>query len=112
MNESEIPKETRAAAPTEDVASAVESLRTMFHFAALCGIVLGVTLYVYIHKQVAWMKRQNQELVTFIEDYNSNVVTKVDMTRTNLEAFARTDPSIRPLLLKYFGNSNNAAPRP
>jgi hypothetical protein len=95
----------------EDLPSAIETLRTMFHFAALCGIVLSASFYILIHKQVVGLKRQNEELASYVHDFTSNIAPKVEMTRTNLEAFGRTDPSIRPLLLKYFP-ATNAFQRP
>jgi hypothetical protein len=102
MNTPETPNGPRDGQEIAEIRQAVESLRTMFHLSALCGIVVGVSLYLFLHKQTANVQRGNDELRGYVEDYNTNFVPKVEIMRTNLEAFAKTHATLAPLLDKYF----------
>jgi hypothetical protein len=94
-----------------EMRSAIESLRGVFQVVALSGIVLSCTILAYLYKQVALVERQNTEMRSVVLDYNTNVAPKIEVARTNLEAFARTNPNFVPLLRKYFP-TNQPATKP
>jgi hypothetical protein len=92
-----------------DLRAAHESLRTMFQLSILCGIVLSASVFVLVYKQVASNQRQAFELQSIINEHQTNWAPKVEIARTNLAAFARENPSLAPILQKYF--PSNSAPR-
>ena len=83
-------------------------LLRVFQVVALSGIVLSATVMMYLYQQVSVVRRQNEELITYINEFNTNVVPRVEMARTNLKAFAATNASIDPLMKKYFPPTNAA----
>jgi hypothetical protein len=85
-----------------DLRSAIESLRGVFQVVALSGIVLSGTILLFLYKENSIVRKQNDELRAHLGDYYTNFIPKIEITRTNLEAFARSNPSITPLLRKYF----------
>ena len=92
----------------DEMRRAIESLRGVFQVVALAGIALSCTLFLFFYREVKQVRRQNDELAAFVGDYNTNVLPKVDMARTNLEAFARTNATFQPIYRKYF-TTNSAA---
>lgn len=102
------PGDTTMTAAPNDIRKVLESLRTMFHLAALCGIVLAAVMYVFLYKQVAGIQRQNTELNNYIQDYNTTVVPSVELARKNLQAYGQTNASFAPVFRKYFTNSLSA----
>jgi hypothetical protein len=109
---SSVPSSPRETPTNEELRGAIETLRGVFQVAALSGIVLSAALFLFLYKEVSVVRRQNSELATYIIDYNTNVAPKIEMSRTNLEAFARTNPSIVPILKKYFPSNAPAASTP
>jgi hypothetical protein len=98
-----------------EIRAAVESLRGVFQVAALSGIVLSCTLLLYFYRETRLVGRQNAEFKAFIADYNANTMPKLDAARTNLQVFARTNPTFVPIFNKYFATNSaatNAAPKP
>lgn len=98
-----------------EIRGAVESLRGVFQVAALSGIVLSCTIGLFFYREVRSVRRQNDEFKAFITDYNTNLLPKLDVARTNLEAFALTNSTFVPLYKKYFSTNaaaTNAAPKP
>ena len=115
MNDSEIPNSpTPTTAPdaqtTNEFRAAIESLRGVFQVVALSGIVLSATLLAYLYKEVSIVKRQNTELLGYINDFDKNLGPKIEAARTNLPAFAKTNPTIEPIIKKYF--ATNTPPPP
>ena len=96
-----------------EMRAAIESLRGVFQVVALSGIALSCTLLLFFYREVKQVRRQTTELKAYITEYNTNVWPKVDVARTNLEAFARTNPTFVPIYRKYFATNapgTNAAP--
>ena len=115
MNPETNPDSPRDVSQTEallELKRAVISLRNLFHFSTLCGIALSATLFVLLLKQVSVLRRQNNEMVTYINDYNKNFVPMVDNIHTNLVEFARSNPTVNPLVQKYFSTNSAPAARP
>jgi hypothetical protein len=107
-----LPETPTGAADTQalaDVRRALDSLRTMFHLAALCGIVLSAVIYAFLYKEVKGLSRQNEDLRAYVQDFDANMAPKIRMAETNLAVFARTNPSFAPLFRKYF-STNAPAP--
>jgi hypothetical protein len=102
------PNTSSDAQTIHEMRGAIESLRGVFQVVALSGIVLSATVMMYLYQQVSIVRRQNDELITYINDFNTNVVPKVEMARTNLQAFAKTNASLEPLVKKYFPPTNAA----
>jgi hypothetical protein len=92
-----------------EIRSAVESLRGVFQVVALSGIVLSCTVLAFLYKETSIVERQDTDLVNYITEYNTNIAPKIEMARTNLAAFGRTNPTIVPLLRKYFPTNPPAA---
>jgi hypothetical protein len=86
------------------------SLRTMFHLLALCSLMLTGTIFVILFQQVSLLRRQSDEMLAHINDYNRIFVPQLDSVRTNLQAFAKTNQSLNPILFRYF--PTNSAPKP
>jgi hypothetical protein len=99
-----------------EMRSAIEALRGVFQVVALSGIALSCTLLLFFYREVKQVRRQNTELKAFVNEYNTNVWPKVDIARTNLEAFAKTNPTFVPIYRKYFstntGGTNPAPAKP
>jgi hypothetical protein len=114
MNAPENPTPSAPATDAQTVAemrNAIESLRGVFQVVCLSGIVLSGTVLAFLYKEVSVVKRQNDELTAYIVEYNTNVAPKIEMARSNLLIFARTNPTIVPILKKYFPtNTPVAAP--
>ena len=113
MNDPEAPITPASSSSSDaqtinEMRGAIESLRGVFQVVALSGIVLSATVMMYLYQQVSLVRRQNEELITYINDFNTNMVPKVDMARTSLQAFAKTNASIEPLVRKYFPPTNAA----
>ncbi|HEY6228880.1 MAG TPA: hypothetical protein VI282_17300 [Verrucomicrobiae bacterium] len=117
MNDPESPI-SPASSPSSDsqtiyeMRGAIESLRGVFQVVALSGIVLSATVMMYLYQQVSVVRRQNDELIAYINEFNTNVVPRVEMARTNLQVFAKTNASIEPLVRKYFPPTNAAPSKP
>jgi hypothetical protein len=84
----------------------IESLRTLFQLAVLCGIVLSASISFLVFKQVAGMRRQAATMQMLIDDHNTNWYPRVQAARTNLEAYAAKDPTLAPILHKYFSTNS------
>ena len=96
-----------------EMRAAIDSLRGVFQVVALSGIALSCTLLLFFYREVKQVRRQNTELKAFVNEYNTNVWPKVDVARTNLEAFARTNANFTPIFRKYFSTNavgTNPAP--
>ena len=93
--------------------AAIDSLRGVFQVVALSGIVLSATLLTFLYKEVSVVRRQNNELIVYLNDFNTNVVSKIESARTNLPAYAKTNPTIDPIIKKYFAtNAPDKTPPP
>src|SRR5687768_17208792 len=113
MSAPENPNSGSDAQTLSEMRGAIESLRGVFQVVALSGIALSCTLLLFFYWQLKMVRRQNHEFKAFISEYNTNVWPKVDVARTNLEAFARTNASLMPLYRKYFStNSGGTNPAP
>jgi hypothetical protein len=86
------------------------SLRTMFHLLALCSLLLTGTIFVILFQQVSLLRRQMEDTAMVANDYNNVFIPQLEAVRTNLQAFARTNQSLDPILRKYF--STNSLLRP
>jgi hypothetical protein len=91
-----------------EIRGAIESLRGVFQVVALSGIVLSATVMMYLYQQVSLVRRQNDELNAYINDFQTNLHPKVEIARTNLQAFAKSNATIVPLINKYFPPTNAA----
>jgi hypothetical protein len=116
MNDPEIPSSPTPATAsdaqaTSEIRAAIESLRGVFQVVALSGIVLSATLLAYLYKEVSIVKRQNSELMGYINDFDKNLGPKIEAARTNLPTFAKTNPTIEPIIKKYFA-TNSPPPAP
>jgi len=112
MNPIENPTSSSDAQTLSEIRSAIESLRGVFQVVALSGIVLSCTILAFLYKQVSVIQRQNTEMRNVVLDYNTNVAPKIEMARTNLETFARTNPNFVPVLRKYFPTTNAPTSKP
>lgn len=92
----------------EELRQAVFSLRTMLHISALCGIVLSATIFVVFFKEVSTLRRQNDDMAAYINEYNKSFVPLAESVRTNLVDYARFHPTLAPILQKYY--ATNSAP--
>jgi hypothetical protein len=97
---------------TTEIRAAIESLRGVFQVVALSGIVLSATLLTFLYKEVSVVRRQNNELIGYLNDFNTNVVSKIESARTNLPTFAKTNPTIDPIIKKYFATNAPAKTPP
>ena len=96
-----------------EMRAAIESLRGVFQVVALSGIALSCTMFFFFYREGLQARRQNTELKAFVNEYNTNVWPKVDIARTNLEAFAKTNPTFVPIFRKYFStNAGGTNPAP
>jgi hypothetical protein len=97
-------------AALSELRDAHESLRTLFQLSVLCGIVLSASVSFLVFKQVAAIHRQSAGLQAMIGDHNTNWSPRLHFARTNLEAYAAKDPSVAPIIQKYFStNTYNSA---
>lgn len=116
MSAPENPNTSSDAQTIAQLRSAVESLRGVFQVMALSGIVLSCTIFLFFYRETKSIRRQNDEFMVVIREFETNVNPKIEMARTNLEAFARTNPTFVPVYKKYFStnaaNTNAAPPKP
>ena len=84
------------------------SLRTMFHLLALCSLMITGTIFVILFQQVSLLRRQSDEMLAHINDYNRVFVPQIEAVRTNLQAFAVTNQSLKPILARYFPTNSQA----
>ena len=101
-----------AVDPVTELRRSHESLRTLFQLAVLCGIVLSMSVSFLVFKQVAAMRRQSLGLQTMIDDHNTNWIPRLHIARTNLEAYAIKDPTLAPIVQKYFATNQPARSTP
>jgi hypothetical protein len=106
------PTTSSDAQTISEMRAAIESLRGVFQVVALSGIVLSATFLMYFYRQVSAARRQNDDLKAYIIDYNTNILPKIEMSRTNLEAFAKSNPTVLPILRKYFATNAPASTPP
>jgi len=109
MSSPENPIPSSDAQTLSEIRSAIESLRGVFQVVALSGIVLSCTVLAFFYKETSLIQRQNNDLNNYISEYNTNLAPKIEMARTNLTAFGRTNPTIAPLLQKYFPTNRPAS---
>lgn len=81
------------------------ALRTTLHMLALCGTILSATVFIYLYSEVAFLRTRNDELTALVTNYHKNFVPMAETARTNLETFARANPTLAPILQKYFGTN-------
>ncbi len=94
----------------DDLRRAHLKLRAMVHLSALCGIILSATIFVFLFKQLAVTRRQNDELKAYVQDYNASFVPLAEAVRTNMLNFCRSHPTLAPILQKYYTTNTIAAP--
>ncbi|HUS37646.1 MAG TPA: hypothetical protein VM680_20020 [Verrucomicrobiae bacterium] len=116
MSAPENPNPSSDAQTIAELRSAVDSLRGVFQVVALSGIVLSCTIFLFFFRETKSIRRQNDEFRVVINEFDTNVLPKIEMARTNLEAFARTNPTFVPIYKKYFPtnapDTKTAAPKP
>jgi hypothetical protein len=117
MNDPEIPGSSAPgnafdAQSTKEIRYAIDSLRGVFQVVALSGIVLSATLLTFLYKEVSVVRRQNNELITYLNDFQTNIGSKIEAARTNLPTFAKTNASIEPIMKKYFATNAPAITPP
>jgi hypothetical protein len=112
VNIPERPAESPERKAILELKQALLSMRTMFHLSALCGLMLTAAIFVIIMQQVALLRRQSDDMILRINEYNNTFVPQIENVRTNLEAFARTNQSLTPLLRRYFPTNEAAKPIP
>lgn len=116
MSSPESPNTSSDAQTIAELRSAVESLRGVFQVIALSGIVLSCTIFLFFYRETKSIRRQNDEFMVVINDFEKNVNPKIETARTTFEAFARTNATFVPIYKKYFGtnaaNTNAATPKP
>lgn len=107
MNEDITPPANESAEAREirELQSQLAGYRGAIHVMALCGTVLAASYFLYVHKQVEGIQRQSAELNAYVADYQKTFVPQFEAARSNLATFARTNPSVAPILGKYFTNS-------
>jgi hypothetical protein len=107
MNEdiSPPPSESEEARDLRELQAQVSGYRGAIHVMALCGTVMAASYFLYVHKQVEGIQRQSAELSVYLVDYQKNFIPQFEAARSNLVSFARTNPSVAPILGKYFTNS-------
>ena len=111
MSAPENPTPSSDAQTIAELRSAVDSLRGVFQVVALSGIVLSCTIFLFFFRETKSIRRQNDEFQVVINEFQTNVQPKIEMARTNLEAFARTNPTFVPIYKKYFTtNAPDAKP--
>jgi hypothetical protein len=106
------PDESAEARELRELQSQVASYRGAIHVMALCGTVIAASYFLYVHKQVEGIQRQSAELSGYLADYQKNFVPQFEAARSNLANFARTNPSVAPILQKYFATNGAAAKAP
>ena len=87
------------------------SMRMMFHLLALCALMLTATIFVLFFKQLSATRRQVDESVAYIQEYNK-LVPQIDIVRGNLASFARTNDALNLVLRKYFPTNAPRATAP
>jgi hypothetical protein len=116
MSAPENPNPSSDAQTIAELRSAVDSLRGVFQVIALSGIVLSCTIFLFFFRETKSIRRQNDEFRVVINEFDTNVLPKIEMARTNLEAFARTNATFVPIYKKYFATNSPdtkaAAPKP
>jgi hypothetical protein len=78
------------------------NLRVMFHLLALSCLMLTGIIFVIIYKQLSLLRRDFDEMTASVNDYQKTFVPQVEALRVNLEAFAKTNESFRPILQRFF----------
>jgi hypothetical protein len=100
------------AQTTKEIRAAIESLRGVFQVVALSGIVLSATLLAFLYKEISVVRRQNNELIGYLNEFQTSIGSKIDSARTNLPTFAKTNASIEPIMKKYFATNAPATTPP
>jgi len=85
----------------ENLRNDLKSLRyiTTLLLVSLVCLAMGLTMFLY--RQARGLNRQVAEAKRSIDDYNSNAAPRIQWFVGNLQAFARTNPDINPVLAKY-----------
>jgi hypothetical protein len=103
------PSSSSDAQTITELRASIESLRGVFQVLALSGIVISATLLAFLYKEVSMVRRQGNELMAYINEYQTNLAPKIELVRTNLQTFAKSNASIEPLVKKYFSTNTPAA---
>lgn len=104
------PIRSTEAQTISELRASIESLRGVFQVLALSGIVISATLLAFLYKEVSTVRRQGNELMVYLNEYQTNLAPKIELARTNLQAFAKSNASIEPLVKKYFSTNTPATP--
>ena len=89
------------------------SMQILFQLLALSCLLLTGTIFVLFFKQVSATRKQVDEAVAYIQEYNKTFAPQIELVRSELEAIAKTNQSLIPLMRRYFStNMPKSAPTP
>jgi hypothetical protein len=104
--------ENPAATPESPERKAIIELRkahasmlTLFQLLALCCLLLTGSIFVVIFKQVSVARKQVDEAVAYVQDYNKTFAPQIELVRAELEAIAKTNQGLVPLMRRYFSTN-------
>jgi hypothetical protein len=86
--------------------STVRSLRLILTAALISMLVLSGSMFVFLLREVSYVRRQITGLRQFIADYETKEVPVMEDFHRKLQAFARSHPDFTPVLVKHFGSSS------
>jgi hypothetical protein len=72
---------------------------TTFLLAAMVCMAAALTMFFYHQARI--LNRQVAEGERLVDDYNSNAAPKIQWFVEHLQAFAKTNPDLNPILAKY-----------
>jgi hypothetical protein len=95
------PAEPAGLNTEESVRRELAALRSTTTSLLASMVCLAAALTMFFYHQARSLNRQVAEGERLINDYNSNAAPKIGWFVENLQAFAKTNPDLNPILAKY-----------
>jgi hypothetical protein len=92
--------------PAPDSGPAYRQLRSLLHAVAISMMILTGTMFIFIYREVVLIRRQTNEFLTGISEYErTNTQKLIEQLQVKLGEYARQHPDFVPLYARYFGTN-------
>jgi hypothetical protein len=90
--------------------ASVEALRKLVNAVMAALLILAVSLFAFVLRELKFVRRQLAENSRFVEDYRKNWEPKVTELHSKLLSYSTSHPDFTPIFVKYFGSTNGLLP--
>ena len=94
------------AKAVEGLQAELRALRTLFNVVLLALIILIVSLFSFMLREMRIVGRQIEENSRYVAEYKRKVEPRLNELHSKLFAYSKLHTNFAPVLVKYFGATN------